>query len=71
MGAIQTFGDLIGRHSHGHPIASERLRRREHFFIRIVKVDLKRPREAWRKRALALLLGEEKIDEEVVRSMRR
>jgi hypothetical protein len=70
VGAIQTFGDLMGWHSHVHAIVSEGLFNRDGFFIRITKVDMERCTEMWRDRVFELLLGEEKIDEEVVRSMR-
>ena len=70
VGAIQTFGDLIGRHSHGHAIASEGLFKRDGFFIRVVQVDMERCTAAWRERVFDLLLREDKIDENVVRSMR-
>jgi len=70
VGAIQTFGDLIGWHSHVHAIVNEGLFKRDGFFIRVVNVDMERCTEAWRERVFDLLLREEKIDEEVVRSMR-
>ncbi len=70
VGAIQTFGDLMGWHSHIHAIVSEGLFKRDGFFIRITKVDMERCAEMWRERVFDLLLREEKIDEEVVRSMR-
>ncbi|MBN2354787.1 hypothetical protein JXO59_01670 [candidate division KSB1 bacterium] len=49
---------------------SEGLFKRDGFFIRITKVDMERCKEMWRDRAFDLLLREEKIDENVVRSMR-
>jgi hypothetical protein len=70
VGAIQTFGDLIGWHSHVHAIVSEGLFKRDGFFIRITKVDMERCTEIWRDRVFDLLLREEKIDEHVVHSMR-
>ncbi len=70
VGAIQTFGDLMGWHSPVHAIVSEGLFRRDGFFIRITRVDMERCTESWRERVFDLLLREEKIDEEVVRSMR-
>ena len=70
VGAIQTFGDLMGWHSHIHAIVSEGLFRWDGFFIRISKVDMERCAEMWREKVFNLLLREEKIDEEVVRSMR-
>ena len=69
VGAIQTFGDLMGWHGHIHAIVSEGLFRRDGFFIRISKVDMERCAEMWREKVFNLLLREEKIDEEVVRSM--
>jgi len=70
VGAIQTFGDLMGWHSHIHAIVSEGLFKRDGFFIRITRVDMERCAEMWRERVFDLLLREEKIDEEVVRTMR-
>ncbi|HQG44512.1 MAG TPA: transposase [bacterium] len=70
VGALQTFGDLMGWHSHVHAIVSEGLFKRDGFFIRISKVDMERCTEIWRDRVFDLLLREEKIDKEVVRSMR-
>ena len=43
---------------------------RDGFFIRVVKVYMERCTAAWRERVFDLLLREEKIDENVVRSMR-
>ena len=71
VGVIQTFGDLMGWHSHVHTIVSEGLFKRDGFFIRITKVDMERCKEIWRERVFDLLLCEEKIDEDVVRSMRQ
>jgi len=70
VGAIQTFSDLMGWHSHVHAIVSEGLFKRDGFFIRITKVDMERCTEIWRDRVFDLLLREAKIDENVVRSMR-
>lgn len=70
VGAVQTFGDLINWNSHVHAIVSEGLFKRDGFFIRVVKVDMERCTAAWRERVFDLLLREEKIDENVVRSMR-
>lgn len=53
-----------------HAIVSEELYKRDGFFIRVVKVDMERCTAAWRERVFNLLLREEKIDENVVRSMR-
>lgn len=70
VGAIQTFGDLVGWHCHVHTIVSEGLFKRDGFNILIRRVDMERCTEMWRDRVFDLLLHEEKIDEEVVRSMR-
>ena len=70
VGAVQTFGDLINWNSHVHAIVSEGLFKRDGFFIRVVQVDMERCTAAWRERVFDLLLREEKIDENVVRSMR-
>ena len=60
----------MGWHRNMHAIVSEGLFKRDGFFIRISKVDMDRCTEAWRARVLDLLLREEKINEDVVRSMR-
>ncbi|RPH99325.1 MAG: hypothetical protein EHM72_11355 [Calditrichaeota bacterium] len=57
VGAITTFGNLKGRHSHVYAIVSEGLFKRDGFFIRVVQVDMERCTPAWRERVFDLLIS--------------
>ena len=71
MGAIQTFGDLIGWHSHVHEIVSEGVFKRDGTFVRVANVNMDQCLAHWQERVFDLLLREKKIDQQVVGSMRQ
>lgn len=69
--AIHTFGDLIGWHAHVHAIVSEGAFRQDGTFVSVADVDMAGCLEQWQEQVFELLLREEKINEEVVVSMRQ
>ena len=71
VGAIQTFGDLIGGHAHVHAIVSEGVFRDDGAFVSVPELDMAGCLARWQESVFELLLSEEKISQEMVESMRQ
>ena len=71
VGAIQTFGQLIHAHPHIHALVTEGVFLPDGSFLPLPKLATEPFLKLWEQEVFALLLGEGKITEEVVQSMRR
>ena len=71
VASIQTFGDLINWHSHVHAIVTEGGFTANGHFVRLPDINKFRCLVLWQNKVFDLLLREEKIGEDVVRSMRQ
>ena len=67
---IQTFGDLIHFHPHLHVIATDGAYLPDGTFICLPPMDTKRLLSVWKRKVFDLLLGEGKIDQELVDQIR-
>ena len=70
VGAIQTFGDLIHFHPHIHALVSEGVFLPDGTFVPLPKLAIEPFLKLWEQEVFALLLGESKINDEVVANIR-
>ena len=70
IAGIQTFGDLIHLHPHIHVIATDGTYLPDGTFICLPPMDTKRLLSVWKRKVFDLLLGEGKIDQELVDQIR-
>ncbi len=70
VAAIQTHGELLHWHPHIHTLVACGAFSPRGEFLEVPQFDLERLHAAWREAVFALYLAEEKIEAEVVESMR-
>lgn len=70
IGAIQTFGDLIHFHPHIHALVSEGVFLPDITFLPLPKLAIEPFIKLWEQEVFVLLLGEGKINDEVVANIR-
>jgi hypothetical protein len=70
IGAIQTHGQLLHWHPHLHVLITCGAFRPEGDFLELPEFDMERLLVAWQDAVFELYLAEEKIEPEVVESMR-
>ena len=66
IAGIQTFGELVHYHCHVHMIATDGAYTPDGAFICLGPIDTNRLLSVWQRKVFELLLGEEKIEQELV-----